>query len=129
MACQVVMGATLSCSFGAATSALVVLPAKRLLCEGVPAANIQDHLPLVNIAPFGTCSAPANPAVIAATAAAMGVPTPAPCVPVTVAPWAPGAARTLVAGQPALDNLSSCPCTWGGIVRIVAPGTVRTQVP
>jgi hypothetical protein len=66
----------------------VVLPKNKVLCEGPPAANIMDHVPMLNILPFGVCSSPANPTVVAATAAALGVLTPMPCIP---APWAPGA--------------------------------------
>ena len=96
MAMQVCMGAAMMCSFGAAPSTLVVLPANRTL-TGTPAANIMDNKPIVNIPPFGMCSAPTNPAVIAATAAKAGVFTPVPCVPVTPAPWIPGAPTVLIA--------------------------------
>jgi hypothetical protein len=123
------MGATLQCSFGMASSALVVLPVNRVLCEGPPAANIMDHVPLVNILPFGMCTSPANPQVAAATAAALGVPTPMPCVPATVAPWAPGAVNVLLGNAPALDNVSTCTCMWGGVVTIANPATVKTQLP
>jgi hypothetical protein len=54
------MGAMLKCSFGAAPSTFVVLPVNRTLTQ-TPDANIMDHVPLVNIMPFGPCSAPANP--------------------------------------------------------------------
>ena len=47
-----------------------------------------DNQPIANIAPFGVCISLANPAVAAATAAAMGVLVPLPCMPVTPAPWA-----------------------------------------
>lgn len=126
---QVTMGAMLQCSFGVAPSTLAVLPLNRVLCEGPPAANIMDHVPLVNIMPFGMCSSPANPEVAAATAAALGVPTPMPCVPATTTPWAPGAVNVLLGNQPSLDNVSTCTCMWGGIVGIVDPATVKTQVP
>ncbi|WP_233805355.1 DUF4280 domain-containing protein [Paraburkholderia sp. HP33-1] len=126
---QVSMGATLQCSFGMAPSELVVLPINRVLCEGPLAANIMDHVPLVNIMPFGMCTSPANPEVAAATAAALGTPTPMPCVPVTVSPWVPGALNVLLGNQPSLDNVSTCQCIWGGVVTIVDPATCETQIP
>jgi len=129
MANQVNMGAVLQCSFGAAPSSLVVLPVNRVMAEQTPAANIMDHVPMVNIMPFGMCSSPSNPAVAAATAAAMGVLTPMPCVPMTVAPWTPGAPTVLIANMPALDNTSKCMCTCGGVVAINFAGTVKTMIP
>ncbi|MGN6651741.1 DUF4280 domain-containing protein [Trinickia sp.] len=125
----VVAGAQLTCSFGAAPSALVVLPEARVLIEGRPAANIMDHEPLVNIPTFGMCTSAANPAVAAATAAAMGVLTPAPCIPQTEAPWVPGAPTVLVGNMPALNNGSVCLCIFGGSVTIGVAGAVRTMVP
>ena len=125
----VVAGAQLTCPFGAAPATLVVLPQQRVFVEGRPVANITDHAPLVNIPTFGLCSAPANPAVAAATAAALGTPTPAPCVPATAAPWAPGAPTVLSGGMPLVSNLCMCACTWGGSVTVVMPGTLQTRVP
>ena len=129
MAKQVAMGAMMKCSFGAAPSSLVVLPANKVLAEGPPAANIMDHVPLVNILPFGVCSSPANPMVIAATAAAMGVLTPMPCIPATPAPWVPGAPTVLIANMPALDNVSKCMCIWGGVIAFTNAGTTKTMIP
>ncbi|SAL03726.1 hypothetical protein AWB78_06668 [Caballeronia calidae] len=126
---QVSMGATLQCSFGMTPSTLVVLPVNRVRCEGSIAANIMDHVPLVNIMPFGMCTSQANPEVAAATAAALGTPTPMPCVPATAQPWAPGAVTVLLGSQPSLDNVSTCLCTWGGVVTIVDPATRQTQIP
>ena len=129
MAKQVVMGAMMQCSFGAAPSALIVLPVNRVMAESRPAANIMDHKPVVNIPTFGMCTAPTNPAVIAATSAALGVPTPAPCVPVVPAPWAPGAPTVPIANFPALNDMSKCMCTWAGVISITNPGTVQTEIP
>lgn len=126
---QVSMGATLQCSFGAATSQLVVLPVHRVLGEGPLAANIMDHMPMQNIMPFGMCSSLANPQVASATAAALGVLTPQPCIPATLTPWAPGAPTVLLDNQPSLDNVSKCMCNWGGVVSILDPATVRTMIP
>ena len=106
MAQQVVMNAMLKCSMGMAPSSLIVLPLNKVMCGNQPAANIMDHVPIVNIAPFGMCQSPANPVVAAATAAALGVLTPMPCVPATSAPWAPGAPTVMIGNQPALDSTS-----------------------
>ena len=129
MAKQVVAGAMMQCSFGAAPSALIVLPVNRVMAEGKPAANIMDHKPVVNIPTFGMCTAPTNPAVIAATAAALGVPTPAPCVPVVPAPWAPGSPTVPIGNMPALNDMSKCMCAWAGVISITNPGTVKTDIP
>lgn len=128
MAEQVTMGATLQCSFGAAPSSLVVLPVNRVLTQ-TPDANIMDNKPMVNILPFGMCSSLANPTVAAATTAALGVLTPMPCIPVTPAPWAPGAPTVLIANMPALDNNSKLMCTWGGVIQVVNPGQATVMVP
>jgi hypothetical protein len=128
MAIQVCMGATLQCSFGAAPSSLVVLPANRVL-TGPPAATIMDNAPLVNIMPFGVCSSLANPTVAAATSAALGVLTPMPCVPVTPAPWVVGAPTVLIGNMPALNNSSKLMCTWGGVIQVVVPGQMKMMVP
>lgn len=125
---QVCMGATLQCSFGAAPSTLVVLPANRVLTQ-TPEANIMDNKPMVNILPFGMCSSPSNPAVIAATAAALGVLTPMPCVPVIPAPWMPGAPTVLIANMPALDNTCKLMCAWAGVIQITNPGQTTVEIP
>ena len=129
MAQQVTSGALLQCSFGVAPATLTVLPIRRVTAEGPPAATIEDHIPLVNIGSFGMCMSIANPAVASATAAALGVLTPMPCVPATVSPWTPGAPTVTIGSIPALDNLSQCMCMWAGVVTIADAATVRTDVP
>ncbi|MGH9484714.1 MAG: DUF4280 domain-containing protein [Terriglobales bacterium] len=128
MAIQVCMGATMQCSFGVAPSTLVVLPANKVLTQ-TPAANIMDNKPMANVPPFGMCSSPSNPTVAAATAAALGVLTPMPCVPATTAPWVPGAPTVMIANMPALDNNSKLMCMWGGVIQIVSPGQTKMMVP
>ena len=88
-----------------------------------------DNKPLVNILPFGMCSSPSNPAVIAATAAALGTPTPALCVPVIPAPWMPGAATVLIANMPALDNTCTLTCAWAGVIQITNAGQSTVEIP
>lgn len=118
--------AMLQCSMGMAPAVLNVPPTSRVLIEGRPAAAITDAIPGANIPPFVMCTSPANPAVAAATAAALGTPTPAPCTPMTTA-WVGGAAKTLVGGKPALTAGATLPCAYGGVIQIVQPGTVKTM--
>src|ERR1700722_6679067 len=117
----VTTGAMMMCSFGLAPGPLNVLPANKCMC-GPSAANIMENKPMVNIPPFGMCNSIANPTVAAATAAALGVLTPMPCVPVIPAPWAPGAPNVQIAGTPVLDNSSVLMCAWGGVIQITSPG-------
>ena len=129
MPMQVCMGASMMCSFGVAPSSLVVLPVNRVTTSQVPDANIMDNVPMVNIMPFGMCITPSNPAVAAATSAALGVLTPVPCIPVTTAPWTPGAATVLLGNMPTLDNVSQLMCTWGGVIAFVTPGEFTVMEP
>ncbi len=119
-------GALLNCSFGAAPSVFNVLPAAKVMSSQA-LASIMDQVPLVNIQPFGMCSSLANPTVAAATAAALGVLTPMPCIPVTAGPWAPGNPRILISGKPALTSDSKLMCAWGGCIQITMPGTMNIQ--
>lgn len=121
-------GAMLQCNFGAAPSSLIVLPQNKVLAT-MPAANIMDNKPFVNIMPFGMCTSMANPAVASATAAALGVLTPMPCTPVIPAPWVPGSPKVLVGNMPALNNSSKLICAYGGVIQINNAGQSKTMVP
>ena len=129
MPLQVCMGAMMQCSFGVAPSSLVVLPTNRVLTNQMPDANIMDHIPMVNIMPFGMCMSIANPTVAAATAAALGVLTPMPCIPATPAPWVAGAPTVLLGNFPSLDNVSQLMCMWAGVITFVDAGEVTVQIP
>jgi Domain of unknown function (DUF4280) len=126
---QVCMGAMMTCTFGAAPSSLVVLPTNKVLTGQVPDANIMDHIPMTNIMPFGTCMSLANPTVAAATAAALGVLTPMPCIPNTPAPWVPGAPTVLLGNMPTLDNTCQLMCMWAGVIMFTNAGQETVMVP
>ncbi|WP_185236174.1 DUF4280 domain-containing protein [Teredinibacter franksiae] len=119
-------GAMMQCTFGVAPSTLNVLPTNRVM-EGTPGATIMDFIPVTNVPPFGMCSAPTNPAVIATTAAALGVPTPAPCVPMTVSPWIAGNPKVLLANFPILTDDSQLMCTWLGMISIKQAGQLIVE--
>ncbi len=129
MGFEVCMGAVCQCSFGVAPSSLTITPENKVLTSNVPAATIMDNVPMKNIMPFGMCTSMSNPAVASATAAAMGVLTPAPCVPVTTAPWTPGCTTVLIGNKPALNNSSKLMCSWGGVISVNMPGQTNVQEP
>jgi hypothetical protein len=126
---QVCMGAMMQCTFGMAPSSLVVLPTNRVMTNEMPDANIMDHIPMVNIMPFGMCQSLANPTVAAATTAALGVLTPMPCIPATPTPWIAGAPTVLLGNFPTLDNVSQLMCIWAGVITFTNPGEETVEVP
>ncbi len=127
---QVCNGAQMMCSFGTNPSNLIVLPVgKFTFTDQQPDANVNDHIPMVNIMPFGMCITPSNPQVAAATAAALGVLTPQPCIPVTPSPWTPGGVTVQNGNATTLDNVSVLMCNWGGVITFVTPGEFTVMVP
>lgn len=128
MGTPVTTGAQLMCNQGAAPSAFSVVDPMRPTIENKPAGVITDIVPGANIAPFGMCRSLANPAVAAATSAALGVLTPQPCMPVTVAPWAPGSPIVTIGGRPALTDSSFVMCAWAGKIDVISPVAVTTTV-
>jgi hypothetical protein len=129
MALQVCNTAVLMCSFGAAPSNLVVTPEKMVNTSNQPAANIMDHISMKNIMPFGMCMSLANPQVAAATAAALGVLTPQPCIPNTPAPWVPGSPTVPLKNIPALNDTSILNCVWAGVIKVQFAGQVTHIIP
>jgi len=104
-----------------------VLPLSRVLIGGRPAAVMTDMVPMVNLPSFGMCQNPANPAVAAATAAALGVLTPMPCVPVPAGSWLNPASKVQFGGQNALTNGSKLMCAWGGQITVQFAGQVNVM--
>lgn len=119
-------GATLQCSFGAAPAVFNVLPGAMVMSK-MPLATIMDNVPMVNIMPFGMCSSLLNPTVASATAAALGVLTPMPCIPVIPAPWVPGSPGVLIGNKPALNHTCSLMCAYGGVIKIQNPFVTDIQ--
>ncbi len=119
----VVDGAQLKCSQGASPASLKVLPTGPATGEDKPVATVMDHAPMVNIAPFGMCRSQANPQVAAATAAAQGVLTPMPCVPVIAGPWSSGSSLVTIGEFKALTDDSTCQCNWNGKIEVTSAGT------
>ena len=129
MGVLVVNSAQCMCSMGTAPSSLVVMPLCMATGQNNPLATIMDNKPMVNIMPFAMCTSLSNPQVASATAAAMGVLTPMPCIPSTTAPWAPGCPTVMVRNNPALNNTSKLMCSYGGVISIVNPGQATITIP
>lgn len=119
----VCMGAMMQCSMGMTPAPLVVTP-RNTMINGMPVANILDNKPFVNIPTFGLCRSLANPTVASATSAACGVLTPMPCVPNTLAPWAPGNPQVLTQGAPTLTISSKLMCAWAGVISLNNAGHI-----
>lgn len=120
-------GSTLMCSFGAAPSTLMTTP-PNAIATSMPAATIMNFAPMANVMPFGVCTSMANPMVAAATAAALGVLTPMPCIPAPAGPWAPGSPKVLIGTFPALTQTCKLMCMWGGVIQITVPGQFTSQL-
>jgi len=117
-------GVMMTCTFGVAPSTLVAV---RPVFSTTPGANMMDFTP-ANVPPFGMCNTQSNPAVAAATATALGVPTPAPCVPLLPGPWIPGPVKTMVSMMPATNLMSTLMCAYGGVIKPVAPAQTIVMI-
>lgn len=113
------LGTPMFCDMGLTPSALIAEP-MGVFANDLPVATIVDIIPMANIPPFGLCRSPANPMVIALTAAALGVPTPAPCIPVPVSPWV-SPSNVLIDGIPVVTEGSICMCAWAGTIELTGP--------
>lgn len=119
--CQTAM---CTCSFGTAPATLSVTSNQIYSVANMKVATIMDFAPGANLPTFGMCNTPTNPTVASATAAALGVLTPMPCIPATAAPWAPGSLVQKINGIPVLTDNSKCMCSYGGVISISQPSNV-----
>ena len=121
------MGANLMCSFGTAPAPLKVTQNTVVLAEGKPAGTIMDAVSISNVGPFGMCTTLTNPQVASATAAALGVLTPQPCVPQTASFIQPNP-KVLISGKPCLTQDCKLVCAYAGQISITLPGQTKVQV-
>ena len=127
MAYPVVQTALCTCSFGVAPAPLTVTSQMTVTMCGMPAATIMDGT-VANLPTFGMCTNPANPAVAAAPAAALGVVPPAPCVPTSVS-WVPGCPTVTVCGRPLLNKNSTLMCAYCGVIQATMTPALTVSVP
>ena len=121
----VTVSGNIMCSFGTAPAPLKVTSQGTVMADGKPVATIQDCQGMANIGPFGMCTSLANPQVAAATAAALGVLTPQPCMPVPAGTWIPTKPKVLIGGKPCLASDCKMMCAYAGNLSITFPGQVK----
>lgn len=117
-------GASLQCSFGTTPATFSASSAD---VSATAAAGVVNDTSAANVPAFGMCTSMSNPQVASATAANQNVLTPQPCQPV-LAPWMPGSSGVTVDGAAALDDASTCSCSWGGTVSVGSAGQAAVTV-
>jgi hypothetical protein len=117
-------GADLQCSFGTDSATFT---ASSQNVSAADAAGVVTDTDPENIPPFGDCTSISNPEVASATSANNGVLTPQPCQPVITGPWTPGSASVTIAQTPALDDSSTCTCSWEGVITVSSAGQGKAQ--
>lgn len=120
-----VANAVCQCVFGAAPATLTVNSQTTVEAMDLPVGTIMDN----EFVSFGMCSCPNAPAVIQATAAKLGVFTPAPCAPMIPGPWAKGEPSILVCGKPMLTSTIKLMCAYGGMISIQMTPTLTINTP
>lgn len=111
----VIQGSLARCSFAAGPPVPLAAAPGPAKAQTQPELTIMDSKPFVNVPSFGMCTAPTNPAVIAAWGA------PVPCTPVIPAPWTPGSQTKKINSLPALTASSMCNCAYAGVITITQP--------
>lgn len=129
MALVTVTGATILCPNGIGTGMLNVTSQTTVTAEGKPAATIKDCAPGSNLNMGGVmCTSMANPQVASATAAALGVLTPQPCVPAPVGTWSAVNPCCQAGGTPCLLQGSTINCAYAGTISIIKSGQTKVNV-
>ncbi len=121
------LGANTQCTFGDVPSPLRITSQQKVIIGGQVAAAIDDASGMANVGPYGMCKSLLNPAVAAATAAALGVLTPQPCVPAPAGTWIPTHPAISVSGKPCLTIDCKMMCSYGGTISIVAPNQMTVS--
>lgn len=119
--------ALLECTFGNAISPLHTNTIQ-VSANMLKVATMMDFTPIMNIRPFGMCQSMINPMVASATAAAMGVLTPMPCIPVIVAPWVDVNQKIKINNIPILKNDSKCYCAYGGCISVKMTTLLKIKI-
>jgi len=128
MGVLVMSGATIMCPFAVGTSSVIATSQSSAVTSGALVATINDCAPITNIPPFPACTSLSNPAVAAATAAALGVLTPAPCSPAIAGPWTVEKTNVSIGGSLCLTSGCQLKCGYGGTITIASPGQTKVNL-
>lgn len=128
MGLGICMGAVLQCPFGVAPTPLTVLPASMVMGKSGPLGNMTDCVPFLNIAPFGVCMSLMNPVTAALTAAAFGVLTPGPCIPVPAGTWVPMKPTVMCKMGPMINSDTMLMCAYGGVIKPIMPAQFTAMI-
>lgn len=126
MGAIVTTGAMMKCSFGVAPCPFQALSNTSVLA-GLPVGTMQN-ISLGSIPTFGMCQSLANPMVASATAAALGVLTPMPCIPVIAGPWMITGPTVQLKGSPVLTMDAKAMCAYGGIIQFISTPAQKVTV-
>lgn len=116
----------MKCSFGVAPCPFQALSNTSVLA-GLPVGTMQD-ISLGSIPTFGMCQSLANPMVASATAAALGVLTPMPCIPVIAGPWMITGPTVQLKGSTVLTMDAKAMCAYGGIIQFISTPAQKVTV-
>lgn len=97
--------AMIKCSAGAVPLPILAPVTHGVTSQNKPLLNANDHIPMMNIMPFGVCK---------------NKPVPPPgniCVPITPLAWQKGDTHCFVGGAPALTKDSCLTCMLGGSIK------------
>ena len=93
---------------------LIVTSQSTVFASDELCATVNDHIPMVNIMPFGPCAfTPLPPS-----------PSGGPCVPKTPAPWEPGSPTVNHEKQKALRDCDTLQCMQGGTISVSFAGQI-----
>lgn len=111
MAALVCSSSMCQCSLGSCPSAFSCLPVDMVSTGGMPVGTIFDTVPMLNIKPFGACSAMSG----------------LPCTPAPAGTWLPSNTLILVKGKPILLSDSMLMCSIGGMIKISVPAQMMVN--
>lgn len=122
------LGAVARCPFGASPTPLVFLPTSMVFGKSGPLGCMVDFIPFLNVIPFGVCMSLANPITASLTAAAWGVLTPGPCIPVPAGPWIPAKPTVVSKFGPLINTDTKLICAYGGVIQINMPAQFTVTI-